>query len=94
VLWIVSPLCGLLALAVPVVLVPLYLTLMAISLPIGWVVSHVLMAVMFYGVLTPIGIVFKLLGRDPMHRKIDRNAATYWIRRPEHIDPKRYYRQY
>ena len=94
VLWVLSPVCGLLALVAPAVLLPLYVTLMAISLPIGWVISHVLMGAMFYLVLTPIGLVFRLMGRDPMHRKLDRNAGTYWIRRPEHIDPKRYYRQY
>jgi hypothetical protein len=49
--------------------------------------------VFFYLVLTPVGLLLRLLGKDPLHRKPDRSAASYWVKRaPEKIDPERYER--
>ena len=47
---------------------PIYVSWMVLAFPIGWTVSQVMLAVMFYGVFTPIGLVFRLIGRDPLHR--------------------------
>ena len=46
----------------------IYVGWMVLAFPIGWTVSQVMLAVMFYGLFTPIGLVFRLLGRDPLHR--------------------------
>lgn len=48
--------------------------------PIGWVVSLVLIAVVYYGVFTPIGLVRRLFG-DPLARRPDPTMATYWRER-------------
>jgi len=53
---------------------PVYAGLMVISFPIGWVISHLVMALFFFGIITPVGLVFRLLGRDALHRKWDRGA--------------------
>lgn len=94
VLWGLAGVCGLFALILPVVLRPLYVLLTAISLPIGFVLSHVLMALVFYGLLTPIGLFFRMTGRDPLDRKFDRSASTYWVARESVKDVTRYYRQF
>jgi hypothetical protein len=62
--------------------------------PIGWSVSHLLMASIYFLVLTPIGWIMRLAGRDPLSRKFDRQAETYWTPRPEDVDPSRYFRQF
>lgn len=62
--------------------------------PIGWTVSHVLLGLIFYGVITPIGLIMRLLGRDPMQRGFEPNAATYWEPREQVADVKRYFRQF
>jgi hypothetical protein len=93
-LWGLAAACGVLSLAAPAALGPLYVGLSAVGLPIGWVVSHVVLAVIYYGVLTPIGLVMRLVGRDPLHRRFDRSAKTYWQRRPPVDDVKRYFRQF
>ena len=80
--------------AAPAALRPLYVVLTVVTLPIGWVVSHVVLAVMFYGVITPFALVFRLIGRDPLHRKIDPDAETYWVPRKPVKDAKRYFRQF
>ncbi len=72
----------------------IYVVWMLAVWPIGLVVSHVVLAVVFYLVLTPIGIIMKLCGRDPMERKFDENASTYWIPRQQETGTRRYFRQF
>ena len=62
--------------------------------PIGWSVSHLLMASIYFLVVTPIGWIMRLAGRDPLSRKFDRKAETYWTPRSEDVDPSRYFRQF
>jgi hypothetical protein len=90
----VGVVCAALAFTVPQALRPLWVVLMVVNYPIGWVVTHVVMALIFYLVVTPVGVIMRLTGRDPMERGFDRAAKTYWKpRRMEH-DPARYFRQY
>jgi hypothetical protein len=56
----------------------LYVVLTVLAFPIGFVLSHVLMASIYYLVITPIGLVFRLVGRDAMGKKLDPAAKTYW----------------
>ncbi|MFQ5423095.1 MAG: SxtJ family membrane protein [Phycisphaerae bacterium] len=86
--------CGLLALTAPRLLRPLYLLLSVVGYPIGLVVSHVVLFVIFYFVVTPVGLVFKAIGRDAMHRRWDAAAASYWVRRRSPESVKRYFRQF
>src|SRR5689334_9550650 len=55
---------------------PVFVGLILITWPIGWVVSHVILAVIFFGVMTPLGWIMRLTGRDPMQRKLDPAATT------------------
>ena len=73
---------------------PVYVGLMVISFPIGWVISHLVMVLFFFGVITPVGLVFRLLGRDALHRKWDRQAESYWVKYPRPDSVKRYFRQF
>ncbi len=64
------------------------------AFPIGWVVSHVVLAVVYYAVLTPIGLGMRLVGRDPMHRRLEPDAKSYWLPHRPTDDPARYLRQF
>jgi polyferredoxin len=57
---------------------PVFQGLMLVAYPIGLVVSTVLIGVIFYALITPIGLVFRLIGRDVMGKRLDKSAATYW----------------
>lgn len=48
---------------------------------LGKVVSPIALGILFYGVLTPIGIVMRLAGKDPLRLKFDPGANSYWIPR-------------
>lgn len=62
--------------------------------PIGWVVSHLALAIIYYLIITPVALVFRLMGRDALHRKIDRQADTYWEAYNPDRGPARYLRQF
>ena len=87
---------GLLALALawPMGLRPLHLALTAAGLPIGFVVSYVLLAAVYFGLFTPIALLFRLVGRDALARRFDRSAATYWQPHRPTTDVRRYFRQF
>ena len=72
----------------------MYVGWMYAAFPIGWTVSHVLMALIFYLVMTPIGWLMRATGRDPLFRRFDRSARTYWISRPQRGEVANYFRQY
>jgi hypothetical protein len=75
------------------VLRPIYVGWMKFAQVLGWINTRILLGVFFYLVLTPIGVVLRLLGKDLLEQNIDRSARTYWIkRRPEPFDPERYER--
>ena len=80
--------------AVPPLRRPMYLGWIYLAWPIGLVLSFTLLALIYYLVLTPIGLVMRLFGRDPMQRGFDPAAATYWIPRTRRPDPERYFRPY
>ena len=63
--------------------------------PIGYVLSHVIMGIVFYLVVTPVGLIMRATGRDPMTRTFDRNAKSYWVEhRTGGRDPSSYFRQF
>jgi hypothetical protein len=80
--------------AVPPIRRPMFFGWIRAAYPIGWAVSHALLAIIYFGLLTPIGWLMRLTGYDPMARRLDRAAPSYWVRRPETTDPRQYFRQF
>src|SRR3954465_7604240 len=72
----------------------LFLAWMWAAWPIGWLVSHGMMAGIYFLVLTPIGLAIRAFGRDPLERRFDVRADTYWVTRRREIDPASYFRQF
>ncbi|MEQ8195262.1 MAG: SxtJ family membrane protein [Rhodospirillales bacterium] len=53
------------------------------------IVNPIIMALLFFTTVTPTGIIMRLMGKDPLHRKLDPDAKSYWIvREPPGPDPK------
>jgi hypothetical protein len=72
----------------------IYLGLILVTFPIGWVVSLILLAAFYFLLLTPLGLLFRLLGRDPLGRRFDPEAKSYWLARRETDSLDRYFHQY
>jgi hypothetical protein len=75
-------------------LAPVYIGWMVIAWPIAWIVSLATLAVVFYAVLTPVGLVLRLCGWDPLARRLDPQRDTYWEAKPPAPGPARYLRQF
>ncbi|HEY4261984.1 MAG TPA: SxtJ family membrane protein [Schlesneria sp.] len=78
----------------PPLMRPLFLMWMIAAFPVGWVMSHVVLAVVYFGVVTPIAFALRLAGRDTLQRKLRPEATTYWIPRSGAPEPSRYFRQF
>ncbi len=86
-------LAGLLGWFKPAALKPLFLAAMIATYPIGLVVSELILLALFLLVFTPFAMVFRLIGRDALKRKIDPDADTYWQPKDQPQDAASYYRQ-
>ncbi len=67
---------------------------MAAFYPLGWLISHALLGTVYYLVITPIGIVMRVSGRDPLRREMDRAVTTYWTPFTPPEEAKRYFQQF
>ncbi|MGJ8644116.1 MAG: SxtJ family membrane protein [Luteolibacter sp.] len=73
---------------------PVYLALVLIGFPIGWVISHLIMLIFFFGIITPVALVFRLMGRDALHRNWDPKSESYWTEHPRSESVGRYFKQF
>jgi hypothetical protein len=85
---------GGLGLAAPATVRWVYIGCMIVAFPVGWVVSQVMLAFMFYGVITPVALFFRLRGRDLLRRAPPRNDGSFWTAKTSPQDLQRYFRQY
>ena len=93
-LWGMAVACLIGSRIAPQTLRPLYVGLTAAALPIGFVVSHIIMAAVFYLVITPIALAFRVIGRDALQRRFEPERPTYWQPRRQPQDKARYFRQF
>ena len=80
-IWAVVPgsLLAVAGLVVPSLLKQVYQGWMWVGHVLGWVNTRIILGVLFYGVVTPMGLVMKLTGRDPMRRGYEPDARTYRV---------------
>ncbi len=93
-LWAVVAVVGLVGLVKPLLIRPVYVAMVVAVFPIGWVVSHVILFLTWCLVITPIGLLVRLMGHDSMQKQFDRSANTYWKRREPRENTKSYFRQF
>ncbi len=94
-LWIAAVAVPVAGWALPAFMRLVFLGMSYLAWPIGFVVSHVILAAVYYLVVTPIGLVMRLVGYDSMKKTFDREAASYWVPRSVgDVDAKRHFRQY
>ena len=79
--------------AAPPFRIAMFRSWMALVMPIGRVFSLILLGLVYFGILTPIALVMRLLGRDRMMRRFDADASSYWSAREGDSSHSRYFRQ-
>jgi hypothetical protein len=64
---------------------------MTLAVLLGWLMTRIILTILFYLVVTPIGLLAKLSGKDFLNRKFNREAQSYWIPRKATTTDKRNY---
>ncbi len=62
--------------------------------PIGFAVSHLLLAAIYFLVVTPVGLLLRLAGKDPLQRRFEPGRVSYWTPREPSRPPESYFRQH
>jgi hypothetical protein len=73
---------------------PLFVGLMILATPIGFVISMALMVLIYYGLFLPVGLLFRLFGRDPLAKYPDPKVKSYWHERGAARAPATYLKLY
>jgi saxitoxin biosynthesis operon SxtJ-like protein len=90
----IAAVIGLIGFIRPRLMRPVYVAWMCAVFPIGWLVSHLLLAAVFYLLITPLGLLLRLIGRDKLKLRFERDAKTYWTPREPPPASDRYFRQF
>ncbi len=94
VMLLVGSLVAVLSFAWPVAVKPIFVGLILVAAPIGMVVGELAMLLIFLGIFLPIGLIFRLMGRDALRLTVDKKATTYWQPKSEPKQVSSYYRRY
>ena len=80
--------------ALPPLRRPLFLAWQTLLLPVQRTTSFVVLMLVYGLVFTPVGVLLRLLGRDPLGRSFELRADSYFVPRRIENDPARYFRQF
>lgn len=82
------------AAAKPRWLAPVFVGWMVLAFPIAWTISTLVLMLIYFGLITPLALCFRLIGRDPLDRKLSPEKDTYWSVKPPATTLKQYLRQF
>jgi hypothetical protein len=80
-IWAVVPgsLLAIAGLVMPGILKHVYQGWMWVGHVMGWVNTRIILGVLFYGIVTPMGLIMKMTGHDPMRRSYEPESLTYRV---------------
>ncbi|MEK7851087.1 MAG: SxtJ family membrane protein [Deltaproteobacteria bacterium] len=70
----------------------LYKSWMKFAHALGWVNTRIILTVIYLLIFTPVALIFKVIGKDPMERKIEK-INSYWIKKEPTIFRQEDYRR-
>jgi Saxitoxin biosynthesis operon protein SxtJ len=82
------------ALFVVPLLRPIYVGWMKFAFILGWINTRIILGIAFFLVLTPIGVLMRLFGKNPIDVRLERERESYWVKRDVPYDPHHSERQF
>ena len=82
-----------LGLIIPNFLKPLYLLWMTFAIVLGWFMTRIILSVLFYLILTPIGLTLTILGKELLNLKKKDSQKSYWENRDSTLEQNQDYRK-
>ena len=77
--WILAAVLGGLALLAPMFLQPIYIVWMKFGNMMNWINTRLILGVVFYGMFLPVGLILRILGKDPMQRQLADSISSYRV---------------
>ena len=74
----------------PIILKPFFIAWMTFAIILGWFMTRLILSLVFYGIMTPIGVFSRILGKEFLKLNLDNNN-TYWSYRKIHVLKKTHY---
>ena len=84
----------LLGLAIPVMLKPIYWIWMVFATILGWIMTRVILSLLFFLIITPTGLVFRIMGKQFIELKWNKSKETYWNYRLGNTERSNYEKQF
>ena len=78
----------------PALLRWVFVAAMVVTFPLGWLVSLTVLAFLYYVVITPLAVFFRLRGRDLLNRRPAPEQGSFWEPKRTPVDLRSYFRQY
>ncbi len=83
------------AVAIPVILKPVYWIWMIFAVILGWFMTRVILSLLFYVVFTSIGLTLRFFGKQFLELRWDKSKESYWnFRTNEHLQNENYEKQF
>ena len=81
-------------LSIPIILKPIYLIWMIFATILGWLMTRVILSLLFFGLITPISLIARLMGKKFIYLKGDKINNSYWNYRSNRAQNVDYEKQY
>ena len=75
-------------LILPNILKPLNKIWMTLAVILGWIMSRLILFILFYIVITPTGLFLRIAGKDFLNLRTDKNSDSYWEKREKRVKEK------
>ena len=78
-------------LIIPIILKPIYIVWMTFAVILGWFMTRVILSLLFYVIITPIGVVLRIFGKDFLELKKQSVQGSYWNQRASNLEKNQNY---
>jgi hypothetical protein len=58
---------------------------MSLGILLSTIISPIVMSFIYFTTVVPVGLVFRLIGKDVLCKKFDKNTQSYWVERKQHL---------
>ncbi len=93
-IWALGAALSLVYAVVPRARQPIFVGWSYAAYPVGWAITNLLLTLIFWLVITPIGILVRLFADDPLARRPDDSAESYWTPSERNRDIRSYLQQF
>ena len=84
-----------LGIVIPFILKPIYWVWMIFATILGWIMTRVILCLLFYIIITPIGLIPRFFGKQFLELRWDKSKESYWnFRTNEHLKKENYEKQF